>query len=239
MESVLKKLCLCLAVLVVARAPAQHDWIGANASTWNNPGSALISTMVWNEQWSQITKQELKSGKLKAHSGVTQTTYQPSSSTTPELLAKALGNKPELKKRLLKFFKESLDYWKTYSRHMNREGDLGLAFAFFTGASIGLNRDQDVGEKQIGHLAGQFDALLAKIPKLQAAGDAAKQRIAETLACITVFELAGYQEGTKQNKPEVVDQFRQFAGKCVKSLLGLPIESLKLDDEGVLSVERE
>ncbi len=228
---------VCFGVFV-SSAEGAATWYNVYTSgMWNNPGSALIDTMIYNRMMAESSlkkMQRIPSGGVGA-SIQARTLYRPHSSQSaiPAKVAAALSNENETKKELTVFFKEGLQSFERFSQQAGRSYDVGFAMAFLAGVCVGLTTENEVDDDAILAAALQMDMLLSEQPGVVSASNTQKREFAEIMVCMAVFALAGYTQAEEAGDGEAVESFKQFARQSMIEILGMDTNHLRMDDRGI------
>lgn len=237
----MKKKIVLLLLWIFALIPAAH---GANTwyncytgGSWNNPGSALLDTMIYNKMMAKASLKKIQhepSAKPGAPT-ISRTVYRPSSSPSkvPLRVAEVFSNENASKKELTAFFKEALVSFDQISVQAGRPHDLGFALAFFAGVCIGISTENEVDDGAILAAATQMDRLLAEQPGIASATNASKKDFAEVLACMAIFALAGHNQAEEEGNAEAADSFRQFGRQAMIEFLDMDTSQLRMDGQGI------
>lgn len=219
-----------------------------NASTggmWNNPGSCLLDTMIYNKAIANVTLKNMQRNKAptakpqKQAPVVKPTTYRPSGTSlkVPSALSSSLTNDRDERKALEEFFKQSIANFNEFSKQAERSNDLGYALAFFFGVCVGLTTENEVDDAAMLAAAKQMDVILAEQPGLKTAGDGKKQEMAETLACMATLALAGYTQAEQTDDREAADKFLGLARDSMLEAFGIDVDKVRMDREGIRLLE--
>ncbi len=152
---------LVFLLLFLAGAGEGAGWYNMyTGGVWNNPGSCLIDTMIYNKTMANAALKNMQKNQSQAArpqkkpQQVPQarpTTYRPSGkpSPVPAALARTLTDRKADRDTMTAFFKEALANYGDYARQAKRPNDLGLAMAFFFGVCIGITTDNQVDDPAI------------------------------------------------------------------------------------------
>ncbi|NLD96795.1 MAG: hypothetical protein GX635_06705 [Synergistaceae bacterium] len=226
----------------VSAVEGAATWYNAyTGGMWNNPGSALIDTMLYNRMMAETSLKKMQrtpSGGVGA-SGQVRTLYRPSSSQSsiPGKVAAVLSNDNATKKELTVFFKEGLQSFEQFAQQAGRPYDLGFSMAFFAGVCIGLTTENEVDDDAILAAASQMDKLLAEQSGIAEASDTQRREFAEVLACMAVFALAGHTQAEEAGDDEAVESFKQFARQSMIEILGMDTNRLRMDGRGIRIIQ--
>ena len=228
---------LCIFAFIPV-AEGANTWYNAyTGGSWNNPGSALIDTMIYNKMMAGASLKKMQRGpSVKPGApALSRTVYRPSSSpsSVPHRVAEAFSNEKASKKELAAFFKEALVSFDQISKQAGRPYDLGFALAFFAGVCVGISTENEVDDSAILAAATQMDRLLAEQPGIASATNARKRDFAEVLACMAIFALAGHTQSEEEGNVEAADTFRQFGRQAMTEILGMDTHQLRMDGQGI------
>lgn len=212
---------------------------------WNNPGSCLLDTMIYNKTIANVTLKNMQRNKSqtskpqkqtqKQAQKVLPTTYRPSGkpSAVPSALARTLTDRKEDIDTMTAFFNEALVNYRDYSKQAKRPNDLGLALAFFFGVCIGITTDNQVDDQAIFATARQMDVVLAEQTGVGSAPDAKKEEMSHTLACLATFALAGVTQAEDEGNSEGAESFRELARQSMSEVFGIRVNNVKMDPSGL------
>ena len=228
---------LCVFAFLPA-AEGANSWSSAyTGGVWNNPGSALLDTMIYNKMMAGASLKKMqRENSVKAGAPeISRTVYRPSSSPSkvPLRVAEVFSNENASKKELTAFFKEALVSFDQISNQAGRPHDLGFALAFFAGVCVGISTENEVDDSAILAAATQMDRLLAEQPGMVSATNAGKKDFAEVLACMAIFALAGHNQAEEEGNGEAADSFRQFGRQAMIEFLGMDPHQLRMDGQGI------
>ena len=238
-KEILFLVCFCF---FVSAAEGAATWYNAyTGGMWNNPGSALIDTMIYNRMMAEASLKKMQrtpSGRGGA-SGQARTLYRPSSSESsiPARVASVLSNENASKKELIGFFKEGLQSFEQFSQQAGRLYDVGFAMAFFAGVCVGLTTENEVDDAALLAAALQMDMLLSEQPGVASASNTQKREFAETLACMAIFALAGHTQAEEAGDGEAAESFKQFARQSMIEILGMDTRRLRMDGRGLCIIQ--
>jgi len=239
---------LAFLLLFLAGAGEGAGWYNMyTGGVWNNPGSCLIDTMIYNKTManatlktmqknqSQGTRPQKQTPQAPQASRARPTTYRPSGkpSPVPSALARTLTDRKADRDTMTAFFNEALANYGDYARQAKRPNDLGLAMAFFFGVCIGITTDNQVDDPAIFAAARQMDVVLAEQTGVGSAPDAKKEEMAHTLACLATFALAGVTQAEEEDNPEGAESFRELARQSMSEVFGIDVDSVKMDHGGL------
>lgn len=221
-----------------AAAEGAATWYNAyTGGMWNNPGSALIDTMIYNKMMAEasLKKMQRTPSAGAGASGQVRTLYRPSSSQSsiPAKVASVIANENASKRELTAFFKEGLQSFEQFSQQAGRPYDVGFALAFFAGVCVGITTENQVDDDAILAAASQMDRLLAEQSGIAKASDTQRREFAEVLACMAVFALAGHTQAEEEGNSEAAESFRQFARQAMVEILGMDTNRLRMDGRGI------
>lgn len=236
---------LLFLVLFLAGAGESAGWYNMyTGGVWNNPGSCLIDTMIYNKTMANAALKNMQRNQSQAArpqkqpQQVTQarpTIYRPSGKTSPvpSALARTLTDRKADRDTMTAFFKEAISNYGEYARQAKRPNDLGLALAFFFGVCIGITTDNQVDDPAIFAAARQMDVILAEQTAVGSAPDAKKEEMAHTLACLATFALAGVTQAEEEGNSEGAESFRELARQSMSEVFGIDVDSVKMDHGGL------
>lgn len=221
-------------------------WYNAyTGGMWNNPGSCLLDTMIYNKTMANAALKNMQRNQSQASKPQKQTqkqaqkilptTYRPSGkpSPVPSTLARTLTDRKEDVNTMTAFFNEALANYSNYSIQAKRPNDLGLALAFFFGVCIGITTDNQVDDQAIFATARQMDVVLAEQSAVGSAPDAKKEEMAHTLACLATFALAGVTQAEEEGNSEGAESFRELARQSMSEVFGIDVNNARMNHSGL------
>jgi hypothetical protein len=79
----------------------------------------------------------------------------------------------------------------------------------------------------------QFKTLLAENPEVRAMSDRQKQELSELLAIMFGVQYTAYMKGINSEDDRGIEEARRLAKQYLEKLLGLPVERIKIDNNGL------
>lgn len=229
-----------LLAVVLPAAPARAQWTNPySGSTWNNPSSSLIETMLRGQVNQKALLQTAKPAATNpkvAPARPARVTYRPSVTRVPEEIAASLFPKPADQAELVVFLRDARDSYRAEAIKAGRENDLGHALTFFVAGNYVAFHGEDPSDAATEALNLQLDALLRSNESLVKASDAQKQQLADHFVCTALFVLAGVEQGRQKGGAEGAEQlklYRALAAQNLKVLLHLDVARLRLTEQGL------
>ncbi len=229
-----------LLAAVALPAPVRAQWTNPySGSTWNNPSSSLIETMLRGQVNQKALLQPAKpatTGPRLAPARPARITYRPSPTRVPEEIAASLFPKPADQAELVVFLRDAKASYVAEAAKAGRANDLGHALTFFVTANYVVFHGEDPSDAATEALNLQLDALLRSSESLVKASDVQKQQLADHLACTAFFVLAGLEQGKQKGGAEGAEQvklYRALAAQNLKQLLKLDVARLLLTEQGL------
>jgi hypothetical protein len=221
--------------------PARAQWTNPYThQTWNNPGSSLVDTMLYNRMQRDLLLKSMKKEGGQAGDAAepaaraTRTTFRPSpgSRVPEEFSASLLAGKAD-RAELTRYLRQVLGAYASKAMQEKRPNDLGHALTFFVAVNYLVLHGDDVSDEAMAAANRQLDALLASSANLAKAGDRQKQQLAEYFVCSAGFVLAGYQQGKEKADARQVKQYQELAAQNLKLLLQVEADQIRLTDAGL------
>jgi hypothetical protein len=79
----------------------------------------------------------------------------------------------------------------------------------------------------------QFKTLLAENPEVRAMTDRQKQELSELLAIMFGVQYTAYMKGINSEDEKGIEQARRMAKEYLEKLIGVPVERIKIDNNGL------
>jgi hypothetical protein len=233
---------LMLAVGVVlflaAAGPADAQFTSSLGGTFNNPGSALLGTMIGNRILADAARKAApRDGAptpAKPSSSSPRLTFTPVARTLMvDELAGTLAKDAASRQRLSEAFDGYLRAFDDQARR-DREpsNDVGRAAAFFVMVNYFAATGREPTDAQADGAQAIFRAGLAGNPGFAQMGDRDRQRLYESLVILGSFPLAGVVQAGQEKAAAQEKTFREFAAELVKTLIGVPAEKIRLTGTG-------
>ena len=253
---------ICLAIVIAIftisrQAPAQffgqpttyHDFYGGS---WNNGGSALASTMIWNCVYYPLACK--KSGG--ASKGTTSsTTAKPTSQPSPTVkaanpnvvnfrptgtyiktreLADSLGNSPAEREQYQKLMNAVLDAFGQQAQKAGFPNDLPAALAFFLGENIRIYRGMpDLSDQQYVDLRNKIADAVISSGAISSLSDRQKQEMYETLVAYTGITQYGYEQGVQAQNDAIVKGYQKVAGQSLQTVTKMSPDNINVTSDGL------
>ena len=115
--------------------------------------------------------------------------------------------------------------------------DVGRAAAFFVMVNYFAATGREPTDAQADGAQATFRAGLSESRPFAAMDDRARQRLYESLVILGTFPLAAATQSAQDNNREQEKMFRAFAAELVQTLIGVPVERIRLTPAGFRIVE--
>ncbi len=219
----------------------------ATGTTWNNPGSALLDTMIMNNVFAQGFSKELRkpTGDSRQSSAAARTappagpgqravlSFRPAArSLMVEAIAEALGSDAQERNELRTLFTQFLDHFDQEARKDKMPRDVPRATAAFIAFNYGVAVGEEVKSEAIERLRNRVAAYLLENAQYRALTDGQKQQLYETLVILGTLAGVGYNDGQEKKNEKQMEIFRKLGRKNLETLLGVPFQKLKLTRAG-------
>jgi hypothetical protein len=232
-------LALALGLFLTAADPAAAQFTSSLGGTFNNPGSALLGTMIGNRILADAVRKGASTGEhpspaSPASLAAARLTFTPVARTLMvKELADSLVKEADTQQKLAEAFDGYLRAFDEQARR-DREpsNDVGRAAAFFVMVNYFAATGSEPTDAQADGAQATFRAGLARNAGFARMSDRDRQRLYESLVILGSFPLAGVvQAGQRKDKQEE-KMFRDFAAELVKTLIGVPVEKIQLTATG-------
>jgi hypothetical protein len=233
-------LVLFSALLVPGQLRAQFT--SSLGGTFNNPGSALIGTMIANRMLADAARKAPRPDTALPGARETPETAPASARLTfrpvaPVLmvdeLATTLVKDASAQRELRAAFRS---YLRDFDGQARKDGepsnDVARAAAFFVMVNYMAATGREPTDAQADGAQAIFRAGLAASEPFGRMEDRDRQRLYESLVILGTFPgAAAMQAGQGGNRAQE-KMFREFAAELVKTLLGVPVEKIRLTRNG-------
>jgi hypothetical protein len=208
--------------------------------TWNNPGSALITTQLMGRMHLKVAaRRAAEQGREVPQTAApvteTNTTFRPKAGTLMvRPFAESFAADEETRGQLQVVFSQLL---AAFDQQCREEGaaryDLARAAAVFVAGNYSVACDVELSEAQTDALILDMRANLAASETFRRMDDAGRQRLYEALIIMGLFPPVGYQDGVEKDQSSQQDLFRQLARENLKTLLGVEPERIRVTEAGI------
>jgi hypothetical protein len=233
-------LTVALGFFLVAADPAAAQFTSSLGGTFNNPGSALLGTMIGNRLLADAARKG--ASPEGAASPARPSSPAPAARLTFTPVARNLMVK-ELADTLVKdaasrqALSEAFDgYLRAFDEQARRDrepsNDVGRAAAFFVMVNYFAATGREPTDAQADGAQAIFRAGLVDNPGFARLGDRDRQRLYESLVILGSFPIAGVAQAEQEKNPAQEKMFRDFAAALVKTLIGVPVEKIRLTKSG-------
>jgi hypothetical protein len=229
-----------LGLFLAVADPAAAQYTSSLGGTFNNPGSALLGTMIANRMLAEAARRGASPGGATSPANpsspapAARLTFTPAARNLmvkelADTLVKDVDSRTELA--------EAFDgYLRAFDEQARRDrepsNDVGRAAAFFVMVNYFAATGREPTDAQADGAQATFRAGLAGNAGFARMSDRDRQRLYESLVILGSFPLAGVvQAGQRQDK-EQEKRFRDFAAELVKTLIGVPVEKIQLTKTG-------
>jgi hypothetical protein len=225
-------------VLFLSSSVAFGQWTNPyTGTTWNNPTSSLIDTMLRGRMMRDLMIKEMarkgQPAKTAAAAPVraAHVTYRPKASKVADAFAASLYPGKAERAELARFLQAALGVYAKEASKAGRKNDVGHALTYFVAGNYAIYNEQNVSDPATESLNLQMDQVLAGLDAKTS--DEQRQQLAEQLVCAISFVLAGYQQGKEKGSAEQVSTFRALAGQYLKTVLEMEPGKIALTDAGL------
>ncbi|MEK7724239.1 MAG: DUF6683 family protein [Acidobacteriota bacterium] len=161
--------------------------------------------------------------------------YQPIGNTRfDQEFANMITQNPDEKAALLIVFAETKKAYNAEAKKLGRPNDLALVFTFFISACLTVYHDApEPTEEATENLYQVIAQSLSESPETAQMSNSDKNLTAEKLIYITGVIYAGYLSSKQTQDVETLKIYRQTAGVCLETLIGISAESIEFDKNGL------
>jgi hypothetical protein len=227
------------ASLVLALASvAEAQYTSSLGGTFNNPGSALLGTMIANRLLADAARKEAvpetATGARPAPSPGARLTFRPvAGNLMVNELAETLVKDVPSRQQLAQAFEQ---YLRTFDEQARRDrepsNDVGRAAAFFVMVNYLAVTGVEPTDAQADGAQAIFRSGLASNPGFARLADRDRQRLYESLVILGSLPLAGVVDAAQSKDTAKENMFRGFARELLETLLGVPVEKIRLTKAG-------
>jgi hypothetical protein len=236
---------LVLALTPTLVVPAGAQFTSALGGNFNNPGSALIGTMIANRMLADAARkaappdQPASTTRPASVASPARLTFKPAArNLMVDELAAALVKDAASRQQLSKAFEGYLREFDDQARRDREPSyDVGRAAAFFVMVNYFAATGREPTDAQADGAQAIFRAGLAESRPFAQMNDEARQRLYESLVILGTFPLAAATHSAHDNNSEQEKMFRVFAAELVQTLIGVPVEKVRLTPTGFRIVE--
>jgi hypothetical protein len=241
---------IALAAALAGSRSASAQWLDSMSFSHNNPTSALLGTMINNRIMADAVKKAAERGAARSDGeAVTPPVAAPRSSAV-------LTFRPVAKNLMVKDLAETLvedaasrrqlagafeQYLRDFEEQARKDGepsnDVGRAAAFFVMVNYYAATGREPSDAQADGAQAIFRAGLAENPTFERMGDRDRQRLYESLVILGTFPASAVAQSAEAGHANQVKMFREFARELVKTLIGVPVEKIRLTRNGFRLLE--
>jgi hypothetical protein len=233
-------LSVALGVLLVTAGPAAAQFTSSLGGTFSNPGSALLGTMIGNRLLADAAR------KGAPRDGATTPAKPPSSPPASRLTFTPVARNLMVKELADTLVKDAAarqelsaafaGYLREFDEQARRDrepsNDVGRAAAFFVMVNYFAATGREPSDAQADGAQEIFRAGLVDNPGFARMGDRDRQRLYESLVILGSFPIAGVAQAEQAKNSVQAKLFRDFAAELVKTLIGVPVEKIRLTATG-------
>jgi len=229
---------VALVALLPARATAQFtSSLGGN---FNNPGSALLGTMIANRMLADAARKPSSPappgtpGKRSPSMPPARLTFRPvAKNLMAKELAETLVTNADARQQLARAFEEYLRNFDEQARR-DREpsNDISRAAAYFVMVNYYAATGREPTDAQADGAQATFRTGLTGNAEFGRMNDRDRQRLYESLVILGSLPLAGVVQADQDKDKEQEKMFREFARELIRTLLGVPVEKIRLTPTG-------
>jgi hypothetical protein len=236
-------LAVSLILFLAAAGRANAQFTSSLGGTFNNPGSALIGTMIGNRMLADAARKAAppdratspaRPSPAKPSPAAARLTFTPVAANLmvkelADTLATDAGSRQELSAAFVGFL-------RTFDEQARRDrepsNDVGRAAAFFVMVNYFAATGREPTDAQADGAQATFRAGLADSQGFARMADRDRQRLYESLVILGSLPLAGALQAESEKDKAKEIMFRGFAAELVKTLIGVPVEKIRLTATG-------
>ncbi len=236
----MRLLVVALGVLLATAGPAAAQFTSSLGGTFNNPGSALLGTMIGNRLLADAARRgaprdgATTPAKPFSSAPAARSTFTP---VARNLMVKELADtlvtdavaRQELSAAFVGYLRE---FDEQTRRDREPSNDVGRAAAFFVMVNYFAATGREPTDAQADGAQEIFRAGLVDNPGFARLGDRDRQRLYESLVILGSFPIAGVAQAEQAKNSGQAKLFRDFAAELVKTLIGVPVEKIRLTTTG-------
>lgn len=252
MKKIIDKLIVRIAVIsslmIIAALGVQAQWNNPYwGTTWNNPTSSLLQTMTMNRVFAGSMRKsfEQKSKALDQGSASRQKRLTPAQQKSvtfspvtdmimPKQMAETMGATTRDRKELQRAFTQFLDGFNQQATADKEEYNVARAVTFFIVCNYMVATGSEFDEAQVNLMERDINIYLTENEYFSAFDNQRKQELYEMMVILGTLAAAGYHDGEEKGQEEQMDRFRSLARNGLETLLGVPVEKLKLTKTGLV-----
>lgn len=229
---------VALVALLPARADAQLT--SSLGGSFNNPGSALLGTMIANRMLADAARKAAAPeppgtpAKPSPSAPSARLTFRPvATNLMVKELAETLVTNADARQQLGRAFEQYLRSFDEQARR-DREpsNDIGRAAAYFVMVNYYAATGREPTDAQADGAQAIFRAGLTGNTEFGRMNDRDRQRLYESLVILGSLPLAGVVQAGQDKDKGQEKMFRELARELIKTLLGVPVEKIRLTPTG-------
>ena len=230
---------VALAALIPALAFAQFT--SSLGGSFNNPGSALIGTMIANRAIADAARREAPpdatapSARARA-AAPARTTFRPvATSLMVRELAASVTKDAAARGQFVTLFEQYLQAFDEQAKKDREPSyDVGRAAAYFVIMNYAVASGREPTDQQADGAQAKFRAGLAENASFQQTTDRDRQRLYETLVILGSLPTTGVSDAAEKKDPKQAEVFRELARQNIQTLLGVPVGKIRLTPTGFI-----
>jgi hypothetical protein len=233
-------LTVALGVLLAAANADAAQFTSSLGGTFNNPGSALLGTMIGNRLLADAARKgaspegAASPARPSSPAPTARPTFTPVATNLmvrelTDILVKDAASRQALAEAFDGYLRDFDDQAR---RDREPRHDVGRAAAFFVMVNYFAATGREPTDAQADGAQATFRAGLIDNPSFARMADRDRQRLYESLVILGSFPIAGVAQATQAQNKEQEKMFRDFAAELVKTLIGVPVEKIRLTKSG-------
>jgi hypothetical protein len=219
---------------------ASGQYTGSLGGNFNNPGSALLQTMIANRMLADAAKNQTPApeadiaNKTSKPSSTARLTFKPvAKNLMVKELAESMSKDETARGQFATLFEE---YLKAFDDQARKDGepsyDVGRAAAFFVLSNYAVASGRELTDEQGDGAQAKFRAGLAGDEGFAKMSDRDRQRLYEALVILGSLPATGLADATEKKDEKQAGVFREFARMNIQTLLGVTIDKIQLTRNG-------
>lgn len=213
-------------------------------STWNNPGSSLLDTMIQGRIFAPSQPSTAGGAQGGADTGAESEAEFPRTSATgfqpvPGRLevaafAQSLTADPTEQAIFIEALDESIALFEQAARDLGRPHNVALAITYMIAANYTVyTGGLEVEEEAFETLWGAVHQMLAESLDFKRSSHRARQSLYETAVMTASLPLMGYVQAVEEGDSRSAAMYQEFAGQVLSSSLGVPPDEVLFTPTGV------
>ena len=247
MKTNLPAAAVCLAAMLSCPCTAEAQFTGSLGGNFNNPGSALLQTMIANRMLADAARKRTASPHADGSGTPSKPKPTPSKTTpAPRLtfkpvaknlmvgeLAASMAKEADARGQFATLFEEYLKAFDEQTRKDREPSyDISRAAAFFVLANYAAATGAELTDEQAEGTQAKFRAGLTDNAAFAKMSDRDRQRLYEALVILGSLPGTGLADAAEKKDTKEAEMFRDLARMNLQTLLGVPVTKIHLTRDG-------